>query len=477
MTLPLFSGCDGSNDNLIYLNVISVPETLDPQLAESDEELMICRNLFEGLLRKDADGKIVKGVCKSYRKDGLTYTFDLRSDAKWSDGKKVTANDFVFSFRRAVSPSVKAPFSRRLRSIKNAPAVINGSADVSSLGVTAVSDTCLKIELSAEDALFEETLTTPVCMPCNEGFFNECEGKYGRDENSVISNGSYYLRRWRTEEFGIRIIKNDNYSGDFKAKNGGLVITANSDTPVNKLFSKNSIDCAFVDNRDINKVKETGAKHKSVQNVCWFMTIGSTYTSDVRNAFALSVSPDVYGPVLPSGFSAARSIYPDVLKVKGADGVGITAYNIDTARNLFSNAVKKMEDKIFPGATMIYYADDCMLPVTKSIVAHFQQNLSAFINISPAKHPEELKEELKKFSLQFAMFPVKARNCDVSEYLVNFGGYDGVDPATAQQRILAGQTVIPICYENTNLCYAKNLSNISFENIDGYIDFSFVVKK
>ncbi|MBP5686211.1 MAG: peptide ABC transporter substrate-binding protein, partial [Clostridia bacterium] len=118
LLLPIMSGCGDSNNNLIYLNIQSVPETLDPQLAKSDEELMICRNLFEGLLRKNKDGKIVNGVCKSYEKNGLTYTFDLREGAKWSNKSDVTADDFVFAFRRAVTPSVKAPFARRLRNIK-----------------------------------------------------------------------------------------------------------------------------------------------------------------------------------------------------------------------------------------------------------------------------------------------------------------------------------------------------------------------
>ena len=477
MILPVFSGCGGNAGNIIYLNLLTPPETLDPQLAKSDEELLICRNLYEGLLRKNEEGKIVNGACKSYKKSGLTYTFTLRSDAKWSNGKKVTADDFVFAFRRAVTPAVEAPFARRLRNIKNAQSVLNGTADPSTLGVTAKSDTSLTIELASEDKYFEDTLTTPVCMPCRQSFFNGCNGKYGRDGDCVLANGSYYLKSWRTDEFGIRIIKNDKYSGDFKPKNGGIVITANQKTEVRKLFSKNSVDCAFVDNRDVNSVKSEGAKLKTTQNICWFMTIGNTYSADIRNAFCLAFDEGVYKSSLNTGFSVSKSIYPGVLGVKNADGVGLSQYNLENAKAIFSSAVKKTEDKIFPSATMYYYPDDYMLPVTKSIIGHYQQNLSAFINISPAKHPEELKEELKAFSLQFAMFPVKATGSDITEYLVNFGIYDTSDTTAAQQRILAQKTVIPVCCENTNFCYSQKLSNINFTNFDGYIDFSFVIKK
>ena len=461
---------------MIYLNIRSVPETLDPQLAESDEELMICLNLYEGLLRKNKDGKIVEGACKSYKKDGLIYTFDLRQDAKWSNDEPLIADDFVYAFRRAVSPSIKSPFARRLKSIKNASSILAGSADPSTLGVSAVSDKTLKIELSENDAFFEETLTTPLCMPCSQSFLEGCEGKYGRDGNCVISNGSYYLRRWLNEDFSIRLTKNSKYSGDFEAKNGGIVITANTETPVQKLFSKDSIDCALVDNYDLTAVEEAGAKTASAQNICWFMTIGSSYSQDVRTAFLCAINTDLYKSEMPVGFSPAHSIYPEVCEVKGADGAGITAYDIENAKRILSSAVKQTDNKAFPSATMYYYSDQAMLPVIKAVVAHFQQNLSAFINISPAKHPEELKNELKSTSLQFAIFPVKARNRDVSEYLISFGSYSGVDPVSAQTRILANKTIVPICYENTNFCYSQALKNVYFENRGGYVDFSFIVK-
>ena len=472
----VISGCKSSTNDIIYLNISSIPETLDPQLAQTDEELMICRNIYEGLLRKNEKGGIVAGACSSYKVEGLTYTFNLRSDAKWSDGAPVTADDFIFAFRRAVTPDMKSPFARRLKNIKNAAAILSGSANPSTLGIKALSDKCIQIELSGADRHFEEVLTTPVCMPCNQKFLEKCEGKFARDEDCVISNGSYYLKRWRTEEFGIRLVKNDDYTGDFKAKNGGVIITANSKDPIKKLFAKNSIDCAIVDNLDVEAVKQTGTEYKTIQNICWFMTVGETYTSDVRFAFLSSVSPDVYKSLLPTGFSPAYSIYPEVLQVDNADKAGIIKYDIDNAKIIFSAAVKLMEDKAFPPALMYYYKDDCILPAAKAVVAHFQQNLSAFINISPAKHPEELKNELKGTTLQFSLFPVKANGSDVSEYLYNFGSFDGIDSKQAQEQILSKQTIVPICFENTNLCYSKALNNIVFENQDGYIDFSFVTK-
>ena len=96
------TGCDNTDKAYIYFNLPEKPQTLDPQIAESDAELLIVRNIYEGLLRKDKDGKIVCGVAENYQKDGLTYTFNLKKDAEWKNGEPLTAYDFVFGFKRAL---------------------------------------------------------------------------------------------------------------------------------------------------------------------------------------------------------------------------------------------------------------------------------------------------------------------------------------------------------------------------------------
>ena len=100
-------GCGKSyRDAIVYFELIEQPETLDAQTAYSDSELLIVRNIYEGLLREDENGKIVKGACENYEKQGLTYIFKLRDKLSWSNGKALTAQDFVYGFRRAVAGHV-----------------------------------------------------------------------------------------------------------------------------------------------------------------------------------------------------------------------------------------------------------------------------------------------------------------------------------------------------------------------------------
>jgi oligopeptide transport system substrate-binding protein len=156
----LFSltACDNTEKAYIYFYMKEQPQTLDPQTAKTDEDLLIVRNIFEGLLRKDEKGKIVCGVAESYNLNGLTYTFKLKKDAIWSNEVPITAHDFVFAFKRAVKPETKSPFVKRLFTIKNAKAINKGKKDVNSLGVKALDTHTLQIILNENDKNFEETL-------------------------------------------------------------------------------------------------------------------------------------------------------------------------------------------------------------------------------------------------------------------------------------------------------------------------------
>ena len=171
LIIPCVTGCGKSHlDQTIYFEASDQPSTLDPQVASTDIELMLVRNIFEGLLRKNKDGHIENGVCEAYKKSGLTYTFKLKKDAKWSDGTPLSSYDFLFAFERAVKPDTKAPFVSRLFSIVNAEEIYKGEKSVSSLGVDAPDEHTLKITLKYDDNEFLNTLTSSICMPCNEEF-------------------------------------------------------------------------------------------------------------------------------------------------------------------------------------------------------------------------------------------------------------------------------------------------------------------
>lgn len=478
MIICCLSACgEKYGDAIIYFELLDKPQTLDPQKASTDSELLIVRNIYEGLMREDSSGKIVGGVSESYSYENLTYVFNLRDDALWSNGEKVTAHDFEYAFRRAVDPKIKAPFASRLFAISNAEAINSAAADVSTLGVKAIDEKTLEITLCREDDNFLKSLTTSVCMPCNETFFEESIGKYGLDAECIISNGSYRLTKWNKEDFGIRIYKNEEYSGIFDAQNAAVFISCVEDEKQVDRLSGGQSDMAFIGGSELDAATQAELCIENVQNICWLMTIGKNYSSEVRNAFALGFSTDIYKSSLPTGFSVAKSIYPEILGVN-TDGIGLTAYDINESKSIMSEEISDMSDKKFPQSTLYYYNDNGVKQLATSIVGHWQQNLSTFINIESSENLLVLQNEIAQSSLDFALFPVTAKSDNFSEYAKNFAGVStAATPDELQRELLSTHNILPVAFQNTNISYISSLENVVVTECNGYIDFSQIIKR
>lgn len=188
------------------------PESLDPQKVDSAEESNILLDLFEGLVRFDGTGKIVPGVASTWdtSADGLTWTFHLRPDAKWSDGSPLTAGDFVYGFQRAVDPATAAPYVAILYEITQARAINDGKEkDLSKLGVTAPDAHTVKIQLTEPTAFLPGVLSLAIAYPMPKAAI-EAGGAQWTRPGHLISNGAYKLDSWEPQQ-EIRLVRNPNY--------------------------------------------------------------------------------------------------------------------------------------------------------------------------------------------------------------------------------------------------------------------------
>lgn len=476
----LFStvGCDGTDSAYIYFQLSEKPTTLDPQTAQTDTELLIVKNIFEGLLRKDQDGNIVCGVAESYEKSGLTYVFNLRKDAKWHNGDSITADDFVFALKRAVDPNTKSPFVSRLYCIQNAKEINSGKLGTDSLGVTAQGDQTLKITLSYEDADFEETLTTAIAMPCNQKFFNESNGKYGMFKDNILSNGSYKLSKWAKDIFGIRLYRNDEYTGLIKSKNAAVFLSYSEELTTSEILLEDDTDMAFIPSTQIDTLKNAGYTVDSYDNICWFLTLSDGFSSGIRKSLAILANGQVFEKSLKTGYTVADSIYPPALNTT-VKASGMQVYDLQSAKQLYSGEIVKLTDKKFPSDVVLYYYDDGFSKtVVTDIVGHWQNNLGAFVNIEAVSSPSVLTSQLQTQTYGMSIFPVSADSPEMTEYLEKFGiAYNGQDLTQLQINILKSNNVVPIMFQSTSIAYRSNLTNVKFEHGNGCIDFAFIVKE
>ena len=230
LLLSTFTACGeikGSDAGIVF-PIDKDPEYLDPQIISFAGSKNIIANCFEGLVALNNQGEIVPGCAESWdvSPDGLTYTFRLRQNARWrvsiyagpliglsskeTNSLPVTAQDFDFGITRALLPETKSPVAKALYCIKNAEKVNSGKMNSKHLGIKALDDYTLQIQLERADPDFLYTLLEPGCMPCNETFFKATGGRYGLAVKYLIYNGPFYINNW-VDDASVSIRKNDYY--------------------------------------------------------------------------------------------------------------------------------------------------------------------------------------------------------------------------------------------------------------------------
>ncbi|MCP4178985.1 MAG: peptide ABC transporter substrate-binding protein [bacterium] len=210
---------NGNKKGILYLGNGSEPQDLDPQTVTGIPELRIISALFEGLVSENPRTLAPEpGVAKSWSisNKGLVYTFFIRKDAKWSNGTPLTAKDFVFSYKRMLSPSLAAQNAYMLYCMKNAEKYNKGKIkDFSEVGVKVISPYVLQITLNKPVPYFLSLLSQMAWFPVDKKVIE----KYGEITQRgtrwtlpghLIGNGPFILKKWNINK-SITVIKNKNY--------------------------------------------------------------------------------------------------------------------------------------------------------------------------------------------------------------------------------------------------------------------------
>lgn len=198
---------------VITMNLTSEPEALDLSKSTTVTAATIINAITDGLYRVDKDGHLTLGVAKDFPKvseDGLTYTIDLKDNVKWSDGKVVTAHDFVYSFQRTANPETKAQYSFMMEWLENGADIIAEKKPVEELGVKALSDFQLEIKLVSPMSYFDSILAFPTFYPQRQDIVEQYGDKYAADADKVIGNGPFKLTSWNHEQ-NMTLEKNADY--------------------------------------------------------------------------------------------------------------------------------------------------------------------------------------------------------------------------------------------------------------------------
>ena len=190
------------------------PDSLDPQKARGFEAQSILRDLCEGLTTLDKDGHVALGVARrwSVSLDGLTYTFDLRREARWSNGDRVVAADFVAALRRLVDPATGSAYAQYIDVIANASDIVSGAKSADALGVAAPDEATVVMTLASPAPYFPTLLSHPATCPVHRPTLQQHPEAIARP-GTMIGDGAFVLKEWVPGAY-ILALRNHHYWND-----------------------------------------------------------------------------------------------------------------------------------------------------------------------------------------------------------------------------------------------------------------------
>lgn len=427
LALAVLPGCGGKNESrAIRYDIDSGVTLLDPQFATDTNAVMIITNCFEGLLRRAADGTVEPGVAESYTvsADGRVYIFTLREDAVWSDGVAVTANDFVFAFRRIFDEESPSPYAAQFASIAgaaerlgveeektedtaeaddaqqdtrasaadSAPTEDTEPAALPELGVLARDARTLVITLAEANPGFPEKLTSVAASPCREDFFEATMGKYARAISQIVFNGAFTVTGWDNAK-EITLAKNESYADAAQVSVPEVrLYIGKKDT--RDRFTSGKTDfyqLTYDDSELLGNKKYTST---TVENQIWALVMNegnALFANDkIRRALASAIDFDDFTQSgrTPDKYGVTRSLVAPAAIVGGelysavSPGAASIAYDPEQAAALFAAGLAELGVEAPASITMLVPESSGLAEFSGWLQKQWLESLNLLVNIS-----------------------------------------------------------------------------------------------
>ncbi|MEZ8630427.1 ABC transporter substrate-binding protein [Vibrio lentus] len=296
--------------------------TIDPHKSQGVPESHVIRDLLEGLVNQDGEGNTIPGVAESWETtDNKTFTFHLRKDAKWSNGDPVTAEDFVYSWQRAVDPATASPYAWYMEYTKmvNAKDIVAGKKDKSELGVKAVDANTLVIELETAVPYFVMMMGHTTVKPVHKATVEKYGDQWTKPDH-FVGNGAFAVDKWVVNE-RLVLKRNDQYwNNDKTVLNKVTFLPIENQVAEMNRFLSGEID--FTNELPVEHFKRLKKEHAEdvsvAGNLCTYYYIFNTKKApfdDVRVRKAISYAIDrniVSDAILAQGQKPAYFLTPEI---------------------------------------------------------------------------------------------------------------------------------------------------------------------
>ena len=334
--------------------------TMDPSLATDESSFIYLAATMEGLYRLDENTQPSPGIATNHKvsADGLTWTFTLREDAVWSNGKSVTAHDFVYAWQRAVNPETGSEYGPYMMNgvIKNATAVSKGELPVEELGVKVDGDFTLVVQLENPTPYFETLTTFGTFFPLNKSFVEEKGDSFATSSENLLANGPYTIANWSSTGNSWELVKNEEYWDAETVKMDKLTFQVVKDpqTALN-LYEEGTVDRMDLTSDLVDQYGTSDDYSVSSDTFVYFLKFNKTTTDalankNIRAAISRAFDKEaLVNEILNNGSIAANGLVPadftpipetgeDFREISG----DLVTYDLEAAQDFWAKGLKEL---------------------------------------------------------------------------------------------------------------------------------------
>ncbi|CAJ1226068.1 peptide ABC transporter substrate-binding protein [Lactiplantibacillus xiangfangensis] len=388
---------------------LSYPSSLDSIDISNMSGYGSTGNIFESLYRLGKNGSITPGLAKATKvsKDGKTYTFTIR-DAKWSDGSKITAQDFVYSWKRTVTPATKSQYAYLFSGVQNADAIVAGKKSPSTLGVKAEGQHTFIVTLEKPISYFKKLMTYPLFGPISEKAVKKWGSKYATKAQYMLYSGPFKLTGWTGTNNKWQFVKNDQYWDKKAVHLQKINYTVNESTTTTlNLFQEKKLDLTQLASEQVKNMKSNSDYTTYPYSITAFLvynfndsnaTVKKALNNEkIRQAISLSINRNtLVKNVIGDASTTSKTFVPKDLANDPKSGKDFsdesvvkdsTSYDTALAKQLWQQGLKETGLKKLT-LHMLTSNDEPNKPISQYLKSALEKNLSGLtVDLSniPAK--------------------------------------------------------------------------------------------
>ncbi|MFC4075668.1 peptide ABC transporter substrate-binding protein [Salinithrix halophila] len=495
--------------------VVSEPPNLDPAKTEDSQSGLIARHVMEGLANMDKEGEPTPGIAEKWdvSKDGKKITFHLR-DAKWSNGDPVTAGDFEYAWKRVLNPDTGSTYAYQLFYLKNGEKYNKGKAKADEVGVKAVDDKTLEVELEKPTPYFISLTSFYTLMPVNKKVV-EKNKKWAANADTFVNNGAFNLAEWKHDS-KIVLKKNKDYWNADKVKLAQINLPfIGEDKTGYQMFKAGEID--YGDKTiipadmmgDLIKKGEVKSVPELASYAYEFNVKEKPFTNEkIRKAFAMAMDrKSIVENVAQGGQLPANGWVPRGMPDFAAEKDWVQAHDTylkptaqaEEAKKLLKEGMKEEGWDKLPPVTIDYNTDEGHKKIAEAIQQMWKKNLNVNVKLRNSEWKVYL-EKKHTGDFQVARFGWLPDYVDPMTFLDMYTTDSGQnDPSysnkkydalikkaksTADQKVrmealhkaekilMEDMPIAPIYSYTHNTMQKENVKNVIYKK-DGHTDFRF----